>query len=208
MGTVYKALDVTFNRFVAIKTLRSLPREGVQQLAAHEGAAARLRHPNILRILDVGEASGCAYVAMDFIEGRSLAEILREGKPLETHVAIALVADVAAALSFAHQSGVIHRDVKPTNILVSNSGQVLLTDFGLAAKVGAGTLTPWGTVLGTPAYMSPEQAMGLPLDGRSDVYSLAVVLYEALSGHLWTPRIVSPRRTAQAGGGSTVAVGT
>ena len=154
------------------------------------------------------EASGCAYVAMDFIEGRSLAEILREGKPLETHVAIASFADVAAALSFAHQSGVIHRDVKPTNILVSNSGQVLLTHFGLAAKVGAGTLTPWGTVLGTPAYMLPEQAMGLPLDGRSDVYSLAVVLYEALSGHLWNTANRFTRRTAQAGGRITVAVGT
>jgi hypothetical protein len=185
MGTVYKALDLTFNRLVAVKTLHSPSAHATELLFREARAAARLQHPGILNVLDFGEQGGSPYIVMEFIEGRSLAEIIREGKPLATDYAIAIVTEVGAALALAHRHGVIHRDVKPGNILIGASGRVVISDFGLAVRPGDDTLTAAGTVLGTPAYMSPEQAIGRPLDGRSDIYSLAIVLYEALIGRSW-----------------------
>src|SRR4029077_10537173 len=123
------------------------------------------------------------YLVTEFIEGRSLAEILRNGPAVDPDRAIDIVSQVGQALAFMHRQGLTHRDIKPANILVCDSGRVLLSDLGLAVGFKERTLTAVGTVDGTPRYMSPEQAMGQPLDGRSDIYSLAVVLHEVLAGH-------------------------
>ena len=184
-GTVYKALDPVLNRVVAVKVLGSRTGWARQALAREAEATSSLTHPNILRVFDFFEAGDSAVIVVEFIEGRSLADILREGKPLNQDYVITIAAHVGSALAYAHRRRVIHRDVKPSNILISTSGRVVLTDFGLAIASGEDTLTSSGTVLGTPRYMSPEQAMGRPLDGRSDIYALAIVVYEALCGQPW-----------------------
>jgi hypothetical protein len=147
--------------------------------------AERLDHPNILRIFNYGEFEGRPYVAMELIEGSSFADIIHARRPLTLQSAVAVVAQIGDAVQYAHKRGVIHGDIKPANILVSDSGRALLADFGVATASGTSTRTPAGSIRGTPRYMSPEQAMGLPLDGRSDIYSLAMVLYEALSDLAW-----------------------
>jgi eukaryotic-like serine/threonine-protein kinase len=185
IGTVYKALDPVHNRVIALKALGSRTGWPRQALVREARASASLNHPNILKVLDFFEAGGSAFIAMEYIEGRSLADILKEGKPLDQDYVIAIAADVGSALAYAHRRQIVHRDVKPSNILISASGRVVLSDFGLAIASGADTLTSSGTILGTPVYMSPEQAMGRPLDGRSDIYALAIVVYEALSGQPW-----------------------
>lgn len=188
IGTVYKALDLTFNRFVAIKVLHPQPLTSNPYTLAREVRAAQaLQHPNILRVLNVVETDGSVFLVMELLEGRSLADMLRDGKPLDPDRAMAITSEVGAALAFAHERRLVHRDVKPSNILVSNLGRVVLSDFGLLLDSGDISITAAGWVLGTPAYMSPEQAMGARLDARSDIYSLAVVVYEALSGRSWVP---------------------
>jgi hypothetical protein len=185
-GTVYKALDISVQRTVALKILspHTVNHADLRQ-SLGEAVVARLEHPNILRVLEHGDANGHLYVAAQFVEGRTLGQILRERERLEPDYAIEIAVRVGTALTFAHWQGVIHRDIKPSNVLVSTDGNVLLADFGLAARSGESTLTPAGTVVGTPAYMSPEQAMGDPLDGRSDVFSLGAVFYETLTGRKW-----------------------
>jgi predicted Ser/Thr protein kinase len=184
MGTVYKALDTRLQRLVALKTLRLSPdTEFMRRFLREAQAGARLSHPNILQIYDSGEAEGLPYLAVEYVEGRSLQQMLRENKLLDTDRAVEIARQVAIALAYAHRSSVVHRDVKPSNILISNEGRVVLLDFGLAIRPGAETLTRSHTVAGTPAYMSPEQVMGLPVDARSDIFSLGVVLYELLTGH-------------------------
>jgi hypothetical protein len=185
MGTVYKALDTRLQRLVALKVLQFAPdAESKQRFLTEAEALARLSHPNIPQVYDFGDADGLLYLAVEYVEGRSLRQIMPEGKPLNPDYpdyAAEIIRHVGTALSYAHQRGVIHRDVKPSNILISN-GRVLLTDFGLAIAPGASTLTAGGTIAGTPAYMSPEQAMGKPVDARSDIFSLGVVFYELLAG--------------------------
>ena len=186
MGTVYKAFDTIVQRIVALKTLT--PHSTQTDPAGrslNEAVLARLDHPNILRIFDSGVADGCAFVVTQFVDGRSLAQILQDRGRLEPDYAIEIIVRVGTALTFAHWQGVIHRDIKPSNIMVSTDGDVLLADFGLAARSGDATLTPGGTVVGTPAYMSPEQAMGEPADARSDLFSLGAVFYETLTGRKW-----------------------
>jgi serine/threonine protein kinase len=183
MGTVYKALDTRLKRLVALKVNRfALDAESRQRFLREANSTARLNHPNILQIYDHGEADGLPYLAFEYVEGRSLQQIMAEAQPVETDYAIEIIRQVGMALGYAHQHGVIHRDVKPSNILISNDGRVLLLDFGLAIPPGAPTLTETGTLVGTPAYMSPEQAMGRPVDARSDLFSLGVVFYELLAG--------------------------
>jgi len=186
MGTVYRAHDPLIERDVAIKTLHpNLPEDilnDVRQRFLREAkSAGRLNHPNIVTVFDVGEQDGVAYMAMELLEGRSLQQILGESARLPFQTTAELVAQIADALERAQQLGIVHRDVKPANIVVSESGHAKLTDFGVA-YVPASTVTQTGTMIGSPRYMSPEQVLGLPIDPRSDIFSLGVVLYEMLCG--------------------------
>src|SRR5512141_2344539 len=186
MGAVHRALDPLIEREVAIKTLLpNLPPEIMgevrERFLREARSAGRLNHPNIVTIFDVGEQDGIAYMAMEVLEGKSLQEILSEPTRLPFQTIAELVAQIADALDRAQQLGIVHRDVKPANIVVSASGHVKLTDFGVA-YVPSSTMTQTGTMIGSPRYMSPEQVLGLPIDPRSDIFSLGVVLYEMLSG--------------------------
>jgi serine/threonine protein kinase len=185
LGTVFKALDTRIDRLVALKFFAAYWGSHPSHPSAflsEARASAQLRHPNILAVLDCGEADGRPYLVTEYVDGMSLAQILSGRTPLDVDYAVDVVSQVGAALEAAHRQGLIHRDVKPQNILISTDGRVLLCDFGLSIPPGEETISGTGMVLGTPAYMAPEQAMGRPLDARSDVFSLGVVLYEALTG--------------------------
>ncbi len=186
MGVVYKATDPTIGRTVALKTLR-LDLEGMEAkelLARFKNearAAGVLNHPNIVTIYDAGEHAGMFYIAMEFIEGATLQALLKQAHMLPPAKVVDIVRQVCAGLDFAHSKGIIHRDVKPANIMLEPDGTAKIMDFGIAKGVGAG-MTSTGQVVGTPNYMSPEQVKGQPLDGRSDLFSLGVVMYEMLTG--------------------------
>ena len=186
MGTVYRALDPLIEREVAIKTLHpDLPAEEMSEVRERflreARSAGRLNHPNIVTVFDVGEDQGVAYMAMELLEGRSLQQILRDPDRLPFATVAGLVAQIADGLDRAQQLGIVHRDVKPANVVVSSSGHAKLTDFGVA-YVPSSTMTQTGTMIGSPRYMSPEQVLGLPIDPRSDIFSLGIVLYEMLAG--------------------------
>jgi predicted Ser/Thr protein kinase len=186
MGTVYKAVDPLIERTVAVKTISlDLSKE---ELASFEErfyreakSAGRLAHPNIVTIYDVGETDNTAYIAMEFLEGQSLREILDSGETLPVERIVEIAAQVADGLAYAQEHGVVHRDIKPANIIITRSGVVKITDFGIA-HMPSTSKTHVGMVLGSPKYMSPEQVVGKPVDGRSDIFSLGVVLYEMLTG--------------------------
>ena len=187
MADVFLAHDELLDRPIAVKVLfpefASDP-AFVERFRREAQAAANLNHPNIVGIYDWGQENGTYFIVMEYIEGRSLAEILRSEGPIDPDRAVEITADVAAALSFAHRGGLVHRDVKPGNVLVTPSGQVKVADFGIATAANAGdaNLTKTGLVMGTATYFAPEQAQGKPVDPRSDLYSLGVVLYEMLAG--------------------------
>jgi serine/threonine protein kinase len=185
MGLVYKAMDPNIGRTVALKTMR-LDVHGLEhnellgRFRNEARAAGTLNHPNIVTIYDAGEHEGIFYIAMEFIEGRSLHEILVDNRVVAVEQVLSIARQVCAGLDYAHQHGVIHRDVKPANIMLTANGMAKIMDFGIA-KAG-GSLTSTGQVLGTPNYMAPEQIKGKALDGRSDLFSLGVILYEMLTG--------------------------
>ena len=186
-GVVYKAHDPKLDRLVALKILRpelvSLDESGVslkQRFHQEAVAAGRLTHPAIVAVHDVGEAEGRPFMVMEYSEGGTLADLLLGGRPLPLADAVGIVVQVCAALDYAHRHGVVHRDIKPRNILVG-PGVTKVTDFGTARILGA-SHTQTGTMLGTPAYMSPEMVRGQAADPRSDLFSLGVVLYETLTG--------------------------
>jgi eukaryotic-like serine/threonine-protein kinase len=186
MAEVYLAHDLMLDRRVALKVLfpeLSTDRNFVERFRREAQAAANLSHPNIVSIYDWGEEDGTYFIVMEYIDGRTLGQIIRGEGPLLPERAAEIGADVAGALAFAHKSGVVHRDVKPGNVLISPSGQVKVTDFGIARAANSDQdLTQTGAVMGTATYFSPEQAQGNRVDGRSDVYSLGVVLYEMCVG--------------------------
>ncbi|HEX5091447.1 MAG TPA: serine/threonine-protein kinase [Burkholderiales bacterium] len=190
MGVVYKAVDPAIDRVVAIKTINlSLNPEELSEYEARFQqeikAAGRFSHPNIVTVYDVGRTDELAYMAMEFLNGRELKDLLAGGQRLEVATAVELLAQVADGLAFAHEHGIVHRDVKPSNIMVielPNGVLAKITDFGIARMPGSAVKTMTGIVLGSPRYMSPEQVVGRPLDARSDVFSLGVVLYETLTG--------------------------
>jgi serine/threonine protein kinase len=185
MGVVYKATDPNIGRTVALKTMRmdvhGLESADLMRRFKNEArAAGLLNHPNIVTIYDAGEHDGVFYIAMEYLEGTTLQELLAERRVLEAAEAVKLSREIARGLDYAHAHGVVHRDVKPANIMITRSGAVKIMDFGIAKS--SGNMTGTGQVLGTPNYMSPEQVKGKSLDGRSDLFSLGVILYEMLTG--------------------------
>ena len=187
MATVYRAHDTVLNRSVAIKVLDpalTFDPKSVERFRREAVTAANLEHPNIVRVYDVQQEGKVHYIAMRYVQGTTLRDILHDNGPLPIEAILNIIGPVASALHYAHRHGVIHRDVKPGNILVEPDGNVLLTDFGIARAAG-GTqsgLTATGLVMGTADYLAPEQIAGRPAEPRSDIYSLGVVLYEMLTG--------------------------
>ena len=186
MGTVYRARDPLIERTVAIKTvsIEHLQQEGADaesRFLREAQSAGRLSHPNIVTIYDVGEADGLAYIAMEYLSGATLRDLMNK-RPMPLDLVLETVTQMAEALAFAHEHGVIHRDIKPSNVVVTGQrGRIKLTDFGIAHLTNS-EQTQTGQMLGSPRYMSPEQAMGRQVDGRSDIFSLGALLYEMITG--------------------------
>src|SRR5688500_13755019 len=190
MSTVFLAIDTVVERHVAVKLLAEHLAEDeafVARFRREALAAARLQHPNIVQVFDSGEDadSGRHYIVMEFVEGPSCAELIRESAQLEVDQAVRFVADACHGLDYAHRSGVVHRDVKPGNLLIaSEAGTLKLADFGIAKAAEQTRITQVGSVLGTAAYLSPEQARGEEAGPASDIYSLGVCAYQFLAGRL------------------------
>ncbi len=186
MGVVYEGFDPLIERVVAIKTIRpeQLDEAADDMLARFRReaqAAGRLNHPSIVSIYEFGEENGVAFIAMEFVKGRELKSFFDEGRRFADKDIARIMGEILGALDHAHRSGVTHRDIKPANVIVLEGGKVKVADFGLA-RIETSDLTQAGTVLGTPTYMSPEQFLGTPADGRSDIFSCGVMLYQFLTG--------------------------
>lgn len=186
MAIVYKAKCKVLNRYVAIKILKpeyTKDLKFIENFRRESQAAASLTHPNIVNVYDVGKDGNINYIVMELIEGRALSDIISEDGPMEVNRTISITKQIAMALSFAHKNQIIHRDVKPHNILITQNGIAKITDFGIAKAVNSTTIVgQTGTVLGSVHYFSPEQARGGYVDEKSDIYSLGIVLYEMLTG--------------------------
>src|SRR5213595_2276866 len=186
MANVYLAEDQELGRRVAIKILNDRhanDEQFVERFRREAKNAAALSHPNIVSIYDRGEAEGTYYIAMEYLDGRSLKELIVQRGPAPVTVSVEYARQILSALRFAHRHGIVHRDIKPHNVLVDGEGRVKVTDFGIA-RAGASQMTEAGSIVGTAQYLSPEQARGSGVDQRSDVYSLGIVLYELLTGTL------------------------
>ena len=188
MGVVYRANDPMLNRTVAIKTINmdEAENEGMAEYEARfyteAKAAGGLNHKNIIIIHDIGKSGHLVYMAMEYIEGRELRELLTEGQPLPVVQGIDIAAQIGEGLAYAHQHQVVHRDIKPANILINGEGHAKIADFGIARMRSSETRTQTGIILGSPKYISPEQVVGKRADHRSDIFSLGVILYQCLTG--------------------------
>src|SRR6185436_18564329 len=186
MANVYLAEDEVLGRRVAIKILNDRhagDEQFVERFRREAKNAAGLSHPNTVSIYDRGEAEGTYYIAMEYLSGKSLKELILERGPAPVSVAVDYARQILAALRFAHRNGLVHRDIKPHNVLVDGEGHLKVTDFGIA-RAGASQMTEEGSIIGTAQYLSPEQARGTQVDQTSDLYSLGIVLYELLTGTL------------------------
>lgn len=196
MGMVYRALDEQLGLTVAVKVLRpelSSDERVVERFRRELVLARQVTHRNAVRIHDIGHDDDLLFLTMDFVEGQSLQAMLRNKGRLEPVHAMDVARQLALALEVAHEAGVVHRDLKPGNVLIQPAGRVCVSDFGVACSAGAHDLTRAGMVIGTPAYLSPEQAHGAPLDGRSDLYALGLLLFEMLTGRLPSSRAGAAR---------------
>src|SRR6202044_2960949 len=186
MADVYLAEDQQLGRKVALKLLHRRFAEDpgfVERFRREAQAAASLQHPNVVSVFDRGAFDGTYYIAMEYLQGRTLKRLIREEAPLEVNRAIDITIQILKAARFAHRRGVIHRDLKPHNVIIDDNDHVKVTDFGIA-RAGASDMTETGSIMGTAQYLSPEQAQGHPVSGGSDLYSIGVVLYEMLTGRV------------------------
>ena len=187
MALVYRAHDILLNRNVAVKILRQQfvhDEEFVRRFRREAQAAASLSHPNIVSVYDVGQQDDTHYIVMEYVEGRNLNDIIKERAPLQPEEAVRIAAQICDALDHAHNNQIIHRDIKPHNILIGKNGRVKVTDFGIARAVTSSTITQTGSVVGSVHYLSPEHAKGVVTGEKSDLYSLGVVLYQMVTGRL------------------------
>ncbi|WP_036718756.1 Stk1 family PASTA domain-containing Ser/Thr kinase [Paenibacillus harenae] len=187
MALVYKAHDVLLNRNVAVKVLRQQfvhDEEFIRRFRREAQSAAALSHPNVVSIYDVGQEDDTHYIVMEYVEGHNLNEIIQERAPLQADEAVRIAVQIADALDHAHQNHIIHRDIKPHNILIGKNGRVKVTDFGIARAVTSSTITQTGSVIGSVHYFSPEHAKGVNTGEKSDLYSLGIVLYQMLTAKL------------------------
>src|ERR1700755_2769974 len=189
MGVVYKATDPVIGRPVAVKTIK-LSEQGtgltrtelIARFQTEARAAGLLTHPNIVVVFDAGEEDGLYYITMELVEGKSLQALLDSGQAFPLPRVLRIMEQTCSALQFAHERNIVHRDIKPANLMLTRDDTVKVTDFGTAKILQFGTVQQTTHVMGTPSYMSPEQVKGRPVDGRSDIFSLGVVLYELLTG--------------------------
>jgi len=185
MAVVYKAKDKLLNRFIAVKILRpefTKDASFVENFKRESQSAAGLSHPNIVGVYDVGKEGNINYIVMELVEGKTLSEVITEEAPMDYKKVIGITKQLASALKLAHSNNIIHRDVKPHNILITNEGVAKLADFGIAKAVNDATLSTNNSIIGSVHYFSPEQARGNYVDERSDIYSLGIVMYEMLTG--------------------------
>lgn len=187
MALVYRAHDILLNRNVAIKVLRNQfvhDEEFIRRFRREAQSAASLSHPNVVSIYDVGQEDEIHYIVMEYVEGKNLNEIIKERAPLQVDEAVRIATQICDALDHAHQNQIIHRDIKPHNILIGRNGRVKVTDFGIARAVTSTTITQTGSVVGSVHYFSPEHAKGVTTGEKSDLYSLGIVIYQMLTGSL------------------------
>ena len=187
MATVYKARDSVLNRNVAIKVLReefTTDDEFIKRFNIEAQAAASLTHPNIVSIYDVGNEGDLHYIVMELIQGKTLKEIISENGVLPWKWSVNISIQIASALEMAHRNNIVHRDIKPHNIIITEDGIAKVTDFGIAKAVSNSTITAFGTTIGSVHYFSPEHARGGYTDAKSDLYSLGVVMYEMMTGRV------------------------
>lgn len=187
MAIVYKAYDTLLHRHVAVKVLREQfvhDEEFIQRFRREARSAASLSHPNVVSIYDVGQDEDIHYIVMEYIEGGTLNDIIKERAPLQAEEAVKIASQICDALDHAHQNGIIHRDIKPHNILISKSGRIKVTDFGIARAAASSHITQTGAVLGSVHYFSPEHAKGVAQGEKSDIYSLGAVLYQMVTNRL------------------------
>jgi len=185
MGTVYRAMDLTLNREVALKVINPDHSQNpvlMKRFRNEALAMARLSHPNIVVIYNFSSEANLHYIVMEYVQGKSLSQIIKGEGALPWNRAFSLFSQILAAIDYAHGQGIVHRDIKPSNFIVQSNGTVKVTDFGIAKVFGGEELTRAGVTLGTSRYMSPEQILGQPIGSLSDIYSLGITLYEMVTG--------------------------